>query len=229
VASVRIYHMSYSSLDFCLWGPPDPNSVIGDVEGEVVAYCSKKGHGTRLIPSGALKGVQLLKTPDYIQVAGFIDQSQINIKSDDDGGELDPYGADLQGNPIGGLIYSNGWSKDNNSYTQVIDWTKYVYSLYVIPSVTLCPHQLHGRQHVLHQDMRSRWEEPQGLLPTHLRPNWMQSQCASRICERNVREVRRGQYATPWRIRLRWTNHDVHSASRVSGSHHPSPVHCAPS
>ena len=37
----------------------------------------------------------MIKTPDYIQIAGFIDQTQINLTPDDYGGELDPHGADL--------------------------------------------------------------------------------------------------------------------------------------
>jgi hypothetical protein len=81
--------------DFCLWAPPKPNSTIGDTEGQEVAWCSKSGHGTRLIPAGALTGVQFIKTPDYIQIAGFIDQTLVNLAADDYGGELDPHGADL--------------------------------------------------------------------------------------------------------------------------------------
>lgn len=61
----------------------------------MVAWCSKPGHGTRLIPAGALTGVQFLKTPDYIQIVGFIDQTKVNIANGDYGGEMDPHGADL--------------------------------------------------------------------------------------------------------------------------------------
>ena len=61
----------------------------------MVAWCSKPGHGTRLIPAGALTGVQFLKTPDYIQIVGFIDQTKVNIADGDYGGEMDPHGADL--------------------------------------------------------------------------------------------------------------------------------------
>ncbi|KAH7884250.1 hypothetical protein F5I97DRAFT_1968367 [Phlebopus sp. FC_14] len=115
--------------DFCLWAPPKPNSTIGDTEGQEVAWCTKPGHGTRLIPSGALTGVQLIKTPNYIQLAGYIDQTQINLAADDYGGELDPHGADLRGNPLGGLMYSNGFPSNggnNDSYQQVIDWTNFM-------------------------------------------------------------------------------------------------------
>ncbi|KDQ32330.1 hypothetical protein PLEOSDRAFT_175509 [Pleurotus ostreatus PC15] len=46
--------------DFCLWAPINPNSTIPDTEGEEVAWCTKPGRGTRLIPAGALKGVQFM-------------------------------------------------------------------------------------------------------------------------------------------------------------------------
>ena len=61
----------------------------------MIAWCTKPGHGARLIPKGALQGVQFMKTPDYVQVVGFIDQAQININVSDYGGEMDPHGADL--------------------------------------------------------------------------------------------------------------------------------------
>lgn len=81
--------------DFCLWAPPNGPTTIGETEHEEVAFCSKPGYGTRVFPPGALQGVQFMKTPDYVQVVGFIDQTKINLKSDDYGGELDPHGADL--------------------------------------------------------------------------------------------------------------------------------------
>ncbi|KAL0571285.1 hypothetical protein V5O48_010676 [Marasmius crinis-equi] len=111
--------------DFCLWGPPDPNSEVGSTEGEAVAYCTKPDYGTRLIPRGALQGVQFMKTPDYIQVVGFIDQTQINMKGDDFGGEMDPHGADLRGNPMGGVLYSKAWAGDGK-FKQVIEWHNFM-------------------------------------------------------------------------------------------------------
>ncbi|KAG6897273.1 hypothetical protein C0992_002925 [Termitomyces sp. T32_za158] len=112
--------------DFCLWGPPQPNSVVGDVEGEMVAWCTKPGRGTRVIPSGAITGVQFTKTPDYVQVVGFIDQSKINIAAGDSGGEMDPHGADLRGNPLGGLVYSTAYTSSKNKYVQVIEWHNFM-------------------------------------------------------------------------------------------------------
>ncbi|KAG5642762.1 hypothetical protein DXG03_002141 [Asterophora parasitica] len=112
--------------DFCLWAPDLPESVVADTEGEMVAWCTKPGKGTRLIPANALKGVQFMRTPDYVQVVGFIDQSKINIKGDDYGGEMDPHGADLRGNPMGGLIFSNAFSGGGDNYQQVIEWHNFM-------------------------------------------------------------------------------------------------------
>jgi len=108
--------------DFCLWGPPEPGLEVGQIEGEMVAYCTKP-HGARFIPAGALKGVQFLKTPDYIQAVGFIDQLYINMTATDYGGEMDPHGADLRGNPMGGVMFSDAWT---GKYVQVIEWTNFM-------------------------------------------------------------------------------------------------------
>jgi hypothetical protein len=112
--------------DFCLWAPPNGPTTIAETEQEEVAWCTKPGHGGRLIPAGALKGVQFMKTPDYIQVVGFIDQTFINLTPDDYGGELDPHGADFRGNPLGGLVYSTAWSGGNGNYEQVIEWHNFM-------------------------------------------------------------------------------------------------------
>ncbi|KAF9553480.1 hypothetical protein CPC08DRAFT_713723 [Agrocybe pediades] len=111
------------ATDFCLWAPSKPGETVADVEGEMVAWCSKPGHGTRLIPEGALTGLQFLKTPDYIQVVGFIDQTKINMASGDFGGEMDPHGADLRGNPMGGVMFSTSFG---NGIQQVIEWTNFM-------------------------------------------------------------------------------------------------------
>ncbi|KAI4524472.1 hypothetical protein K525DRAFT_235622 [Schizophyllum commune Loenen D] len=112
--------------DFCLWAPSKKDSLIADTEGEEVAWCTKAGRGTRLIPEGALTGVQFMRTSAYVQVIGFIDQTKINIQEGDYGGELDPHGADLRGNPMGGLVYSTAFSSDNNAYTQMIEWHNFM-------------------------------------------------------------------------------------------------------
>ncbi|KAK7448865.1 hypothetical protein VKT23_013595 [Stygiomarasmius scandens] len=112
--------------DFCLFAPAQPDKTIGETEGEEVAWCTKPGRGTRLIPEGALKGVQLIQTPGYIQIAGVIDQEKLNIQKDDFGGELDSGGQDGRGNPIGGLLYSNAFPSNNgnnDTFQQSRHWT----------------------------------------------------------------------------------------------------------
>ncbi|KIM23299.1 hypothetical protein M408DRAFT_264232 [Serendipita vermifera MAFF 305830] len=109
--------------DFCLWGSPEPNGVIGNIEGEAVAWCTKAGHGTRVMPAGTITGVTFVKTPDYIQVTGLINQANLNIVADDSGGEMDPHGADQRGNPLGGLLFTNAWS---NGYTQAVEWHNFM-------------------------------------------------------------------------------------------------------
>lgn len=89
----------------------------------MVAWCTKPGRGTRLIPAGALQGVQYMRTPDYAQVVGFIDQSFINLQSDDFGGEMDPHGADLRGNPMGGIVFSTAFT---GQFEQVIEWHNFM-------------------------------------------------------------------------------------------------------
>ncbi|GAA5874555.1 hypothetical protein JCM3774_004647 [Rhodotorula dairenensis] len=101
--------------DFCLWAPPRPGEEVGNIEGEMVAWCTKEGHGTRIIPEGALQGVQFIRTPHYIQVVGFIDQVKIDMLPDDYGGEMDPHGADQRGNPLGGLLFSTAFGGNSTT------------------------------------------------------------------------------------------------------------------
>ncbi|KDQ12233.1 hypothetical protein BOTBODRAFT_93667, partial [Botryobasidium botryosum FD-172 SS1] len=115
--------------DFCLWAPPMTNSTIADTEGETVAWCTKKGRGTRTIPGGALTGVQYMVTPDYVQVIGFINQALIDMNPMDSGGELDPHGADLRGNALGALMYSNAFPSNNGNngtFQQVHEWHNFM-------------------------------------------------------------------------------------------------------
>ncbi|KAF8757044.1 hypothetical protein RHS01_04109 [Rhizoctonia solani] len=115
--------------ELLLMGPPEPNSLIGDTEGEAVAWCTKPGRGTRLIPAGALTGVQFMRTPSYVQVTGRIRQELINIEKNDSGGEMDPHGADRRGNPLGGLLFSNAFPSNNgnnNTYQQVVEWHNFM-------------------------------------------------------------------------------------------------------
>ncbi|KAI0090900.1 hypothetical protein BDY19DRAFT_904430 [Irpex rosettiformis] len=111
--------------DFCLWAPPMPNSTIADTEAEEVAWCTTKGHGTRLMLNGTLQAVQVLNAPDYVMVVGLIDQTKLNIRDGDYGGECDYGGADLAGNPLGGLVYSTKWGA-NGQPGQILYWTEFI-------------------------------------------------------------------------------------------------------
>ncbi|EIN08697.1 carbohydrate-binding module family 13 protein [Punctularia strigosozonata HHB-11173 SS5] len=107
--------------DFCLWAPPNVGN-IGDTEREEVAWCTKSGRGTRIIPDGTLQGVHFVRTPDYVQVTGVGDFTKINVPAGDSGGELDPHGADSRGNPVGGLVYGNTFG----SNLQYHEWTSFI-------------------------------------------------------------------------------------------------------
>ena len=70
-----------------------------------------------------------MKTSAYIQIVGFIDNTAIGLDPSDSGGELDPHGADLQGNPLGGVVYSNSTSDaTNGALTQALNWNLSVLS-----------------------------------------------------------------------------------------------------
>jgi len=128
--------------DFCMWSSnmDGDTDTIGEGEAREVAWCTKHGHGTRIIPQGALQGIQFLYAKNYLQVVGYIDQTKVNLAASDAGGELDPHGADEQGNPLGGLVYSNGFSlhadayaqqiqsnsTPSSTYTQVIEWIDFI-------------------------------------------------------------------------------------------------------
>jgi len=112
--------------DFCLWGPPVAGTEIGNIEGEVVAYCSKPGHGTRVMAAGTLKSVQFMRTSAYIQVTGSLNQEGIGMSPTDYGGELDPHGADLLGNPLGGLVFSDNLPASRGVITQGENWSSFV-------------------------------------------------------------------------------------------------------
>jgi len=109
--------------DFCLFAPPT-KATIGDSERYEVTWCTKAHHGARLIPKGAIKSAHLLQTKDYLQITGTGDFTKMNIVKGDEGGELDPHGADGNGNPIGGLVLTsvNGYKQ------QLAEWTQFISS-----------------------------------------------------------------------------------------------------
>lgn len=112
--------------DFCLFAPPKPGkgSAIGDSEQIEVSWCMKDGYGTRLIPDGSIHGAHFVQTPDFVQITGTGALTSLNIPKGDEGGELDPHGADGNGNPIGGLVFSSAFG----NLEQIHEWTNYMSS-----------------------------------------------------------------------------------------------------
>ncbi|KAG9034611.1 hypothetical protein FRB95_012931 [Tulasnella sp. JGI-2019a] len=110
-----------SVTDFCLYGPPSPNTISMDEEIEV-AYCLNEGYGTRVFPPGTILGAHFVHTPDYVQVTGNGDFTKIGVTKGDAGGELDPHGATGNGNPIGGLVFGNTYGK----MQQYHEWTNFM-------------------------------------------------------------------------------------------------------
>src|SRR4051812_10546090 len=61
-------------LDFCLWGPTDAGSIIGNVEGECVAWCTKAGHGKFCSTCHPLflSFDNGMVTPQFLAISGLI-------------------------------------------------------------------------------------------------------------------------------------------------------------
>ncbi|KAI0718729.1 hypothetical protein C8T65DRAFT_706669 [Cerioporus squamosus] len=136
--------------DFCIFAPPQPgpDSVIGNTERIEVAWCVQAGHGTRVIPDGAITGAHF--------VTGVGDLTKINIPQGDEGGELDPHGADGNGNPIGGLVFSNAFG----SMAQMHEWTNFVaYNEFCIRACKDGPHAPALCQHI-YDVMGCDWNMP---------------------------------------------------------------------
>jgi hypothetical protein len=115
-----------SVTDFCLWAPPyakyGKGDTIGASERYEVAWCLKDGYGTRTIPPGTIKAAHFVQTPDYAQITGYGDFTKMNVAKGDEGGELDPHGADGKGNPIGGLVFGKSYGK----LQQYHEWTNFM-------------------------------------------------------------------------------------------------------
>ncbi|KAK2467250.1 hypothetical protein APHAL10511_000799 [Amanita phalloides] len=148
-----------SADDFCLWAPPHFGK-IGDTERYEVAWCTKSGRGTRVIPNGTLKGVHFTKTPDYVEVTGVGDFTKLNIPKGDDGGELDNRGGDGKGNPIGGLVYGNsfGPAQQYHEWTSFISDSQFCFRACVGAKATeLCQH--------IYDEMGCYWNMPDNYAP----------------------------------------------------------------
>lgn len=149
---------SYSRLltlnsvdDFCIFGPPEPgpDSVIGNVEPIVVAYCTKPRNGARLIPDGTIHAAHFVKTDAYVQINGLWDGTRVNIPYGDAGGELDPHGAENVGNPIGGNVTSNVSGQDvfYEEWMSFVSFDQFCMRICTaewggIPTSIMCEHEL---------------------------------------------------------------------------------------
>ncbi|KAK0555773.1 hypothetical protein OC846_000383 [Tilletia horrida] len=147
--------------DFCLWGPIEPNSRIGSKEKEMVAYCTKEGYGTRLIPDGTIKRAHFVRAPSFFQLTGYGDFTKIGVRAKDDGGELDSHGADGYGNPPGGIVFSRTIPGTNHKWTQMHEWASFMsateFSFRACfdtapEKLRLCPHQ--------YDEMGARFSHP---------------------------------------------------------------------
>lgn len=153
-----------SARDFCLWAPVKRNSEVGDQEEDMVAFCTKSGYGTRLIPDGTLKSAYFVKTDSFVQVTGYGDFTSMNIRAHDEGGELDPHGATGAGNPPGGLVFTRSRTGREGEWVQLKEWNNFMsateYSIRACwgPNATsLCPH--------VYDEMGSEYNEPARYRP----------------------------------------------------------------
>lgn len=88
-----------------------------------VSYCTRSGHGTRLIPEDTIQSAHFVHTDNFVQITGRLDQTKINVKKGDSGGEMDAHGADDKSNPIGAVVL--GANKDGN-LIQFPEWTSFL-------------------------------------------------------------------------------------------------------
>lgn len=64
-----------------------------------------------------------MHTDNFVQITGRLEQTRINIKKGDSGGEMDAHGEDDKSNPIGALVL--GAAKDG-SLIQFPEWTSFM-------------------------------------------------------------------------------------------------------
>lgn len=142
--------------DFCVYAPRTRTSV-GNAERDVVAYCTQKGHGARLIPKGTFKGMHWVRTAKYIQVTAVGDFTKINVPAGDEGGELDAHGADGLGNPIGAIVIGNN---NAGKRIQFFEWNQFI--AYNELSIRACFPASDAKRYCEHiyDVMGSRWNHP---------------------------------------------------------------------
>ncbi|WVQ67136.1 uncharacterized protein L199_005331 [Kwoniella botswanensis] len=134
--SKELWLMSHE--DFCVYGLSEENrgKMLSESVDNVISYCSKSGHGTRLIPDGTLKGVTYVRTPSWVQVSGSGDFSQIGISPDDSGAQFDSSSHNPQGSS---LITSQGGDPAKDWVTMISGQTFCVRACFGDPA--FCPTQ----------------------------------------------------------------------------------------
>ncbi|CAO1622674.1 unnamed protein product [Parajaminaea phylloscopi] len=145
--------------DFCLYSAKTKTN-IEDVEPDVVAFCSRKGYGTRLLPQGMITGLHFIKTPTYGQIALVGDFTKLNLNPKDDGTELDNAGPTGLGNPHGALVYTSLWT-NGKKYERSHYWHQFIG--YDEASIRWCnPHSSKGYLYCPHiyDRMGSEWNDP---------------------------------------------------------------------
>ena len=78
-----------------------------------------------------------MRTGDYVQVTGVGNfAGGMGVDGSDGGGELDPHGADGNGNPIGGLVFGNTFGVDlqYHEWTWCVVRSIYVFIYLYLPS-----------------------------------------------------------------------------------------------
>ena len=69
-----------------MWSTSETQDTIAESEQREIAWCTQPGHGTRVIPPGAITGLQWLYAKSYIQIVGFLDQTTVGLQANDSGG-----------------------------------------------------------------------------------------------------------------------------------------------
>ncbi|KAJ3197634.1 hypothetical protein HK101_002062 [Irineochytrium annulatum] len=105
---------------FCLLLPAVKGQTVGDSEGSAKAKCfgSASTPGSSKLPDGAIKSAHYVKTAQYHQVTGMIDEDLLGISQSDGGGQYDnaPHGSE----PSSGAVPS-----PFNYYVEIVESGRY--------------------------------------------------------------------------------------------------------
>jgi len=130
--------------------------VFGPVSNERAHCRMQGGKGTRIIPDGTIFGAHFIQTPDYIQITGTGNLTRLNVPAGDAGGELDPHGADGNGNPVGGLVFSSAFGQ----LEQILEWTNFMSATeYCFRACKPGPRAAELCQHI-YDEMGCAWNMP---------------------------------------------------------------------